>query len=144
MSALPLVNIICMKWGTLYGPEYVNHLRAGVAKHLARPHRFVCFTDDTAGIDAAVETLPLPSLDLRAGERDLRWRKLAVFRAPLGDLAGQTLFLDLDLVVVDSLEPFFALPGAFHIIRDDDLFRAKPLRRLNATRDRFKATVGNS
>lgn len=24
------VNVICMKWGRLYGPEYVNHLHAGV------------------------------------------------------------------------------------------------------------------
>jgi hypothetical protein len=144
MSAGPLVNVICMKWGKLYGPEYVNHLRAGVARHLSRPHRFVCFTDDATGIDSTVETMPLPSLDLRSGERDLRWRKLAVFRAPLNDLVGPTLFLDLDLVVVDSLEPFFALPDRFLIIRDDDLFRAKPLRRLNPARDRFKSVVGNS
>jgi hypothetical protein len=139
-----MVNVICMKWGSLYGPEYVNFLRAGVARHLSRPHRFVCFTDDATGVDAAVEAMPLPSLDLRPGERDLRWRKLAVFRADLGGLAGPTLFLDLDLVVTDSIDPFFDCPGAFLIIRDDALFRPKPLRRLNPTRDRFKASVGNS
>jgi hypothetical protein len=138
------VNVICMKWGRLYGPEYVNHLRAGVARHLARPHRFVCFTDDASGLSPDVQALPLPELGLPAGQRDRRWQKLAVFRDQLGDLTGPTLFLDLDLVIVDALDPFFDLPGRFFIIRDDDLFRRKPLRKLNAERDRFLHSVGNS
>jgi len=138
------VNVICMKWGRLYGPDYVNHLRAGVARHLARPHRFVCFTDDAAGLSTDVEALPLPELGLPEGHADRRWQKLAVFRERLADLTGTTLFLDLDLVIVDALDPFFDLPGPFFIIRDDDLFRAKPLRRLNAARDRFLHSVGNS
>jgi hypothetical protein len=138
------VNVICMKWGTLYGPEYVNHLAAGVARHLRRPHRFVCFSDSAAGLDRAVEHFPLPELGLPTGHSDRRWQKLAVFRDTLADLQGPTLFLDLDLVVVADLAPFFDLPGRFFIIRDDDLFRRKPLRRLNAERDRFLHSVGNS
>lgn len=138
------VNVVCMKWGSMYGPEYVNNLRAAVKRHLARPHRFVCFTDDGSGLSPDVEVMPLPELGLPEGQRDLRWRKLAVFREDLYDLKGTTLFLDLDLVVVDTLEPFFTHPGRFLIIRDDDLFRAKPLRRLNPSRDRFLHSVGNS
>src|SRR5690606_18866122 len=107
-------------------------------------HRFVCFTDDARGLEPGIEALPLPDLGLPEGQRDLRWRKLAVFRERLHDLAGTALFLDLDLVIVDSLEPFFEQPGRFLIIRDDELFRAKPLRRLNRARDRFLASVGNS
>lgn len=133
-----------MKWGRLYGPEYVNNLQAGVARHLARPHRFVCFTDDATGLAPQIEVRPLPDLGLPAGQRDLRWRKLAVFGPALADLQGTTLFLDLDLVVLADLEPFFSHPGQFLIIRDDDLFRRKPLRRLNAERDRFLHSVGNS
>ena len=138
------VNVICMKWGTLYGPEYVNFLRAGVGRHLRRPFRFVCFTDDTQGLRDDVQAFPLPELGLPKGERDLRWRKLAVFRRELQDLQGATLFLDLDQVVVGPLDDFFELPGRFLIIRDDDLFRAKPLRKLNPARDRFLHSVGNS
>jgi hypothetical protein len=139
-----LVNVICMKWGRLYGPEYVNHLAAGVSRHLARPHRFVCFTDDATGLSADVQALPLPDLGLPAGHADRRWQKLSVFNERLADLRGPTLFLDLDLVVVADLAPFFDLPGRFFIIRDDDLFRHKPLRKLDAERDRFLASVGNS
>lgn len=138
------VNVICMKWGTLYGPEYVNFLRAGVGRHLKRPFRFVCFTDNTQGLRDDVQVFPLPELGLPKGERDLRWRKLAVFRRELYDLQGTALFLDLDQVVVGPLDDFFELPGRFLIIRDDDLFRAKPLRRLNPARDAFLHSVGNS
>jgi hypothetical protein len=91
-----------------------------------------------------VQVLPLPQLGLPKGQGDLRWRKLAVFGKQLHDLQGSTLFLDLDLVVVDGLDAFFEHPGRFLIIRDDDLFRPKPLRKLNPARDRFLHSVGNS
>jgi hypothetical protein len=128
----------------MYGPEYVNHLHAGVARHLRRPYRFVCFTDDAAGLDDGVQALPLPALGLPEGHGDRRWQKLAVFNERLADLSGTTLFLDLDLVVVADLTPFFDLPGRFFIIRDDDLFRRKPLRKLDPARDAFLHSVGNS
>src|ERR1044071_4309563 len=56
-----VVNIICMKWGTKFGPEYVNRLHSMVSRHLAREHRFICFTDDSSGLDAGIQTLPLPT-----------------------------------------------------------------------------------
>lgn len=144
MTKTDPILILTMKWGTLYGAADVNRLAAQVARHLNRPHRFVCFTDDAAGLDVCIEAMPLPELGLAPGHGDTRWRKLALFRRDLAGLSGTALFLDLDLVVVDDLAPFFDLPGDFLIIRDDDLFRAKPLRRINPGRDRFLHSVGNS
>lgn len=138
------LNILTMKWGTLYSACDVNRLYRQVRCHLARPHRFVCFTDDAQDLAPGIEALPLPELGLPAGHGDTRWRKLAIFRRDLAGLSGTALFLDIDLVVVDDLSPFFDLPGAFHIIRDDDLFRPKPLRKVNPSRDRFLHSVGNS
>lgn len=138
------VLILTMKWGVLYSARDVNRLAAQVRRHLARPHRFICFTDDAVGLDPQVEAFPLPELGLPAGQRDTRWRKLAIFRRDLAGLSGTALFLDLDLVVVDDLEGFFSIPGKFFIIRDDDLFRPKLLRKVNAVRDRFLHSVGNS
>ena len=113
------VNIVCMKWGTLYGPHYVNRLRAMVARHLDRRHRFVCFTDDAAGLDRGIETFDLPPIDVRGGDDRQAWRKLGLFNSPLADLTGPALFLDLDVVVVDALAPFFDYaPGAFCIIHN--------------------------
>ncbi len=113
------VNVVCMKWGTAYGPDYVNRLHAMVTRHLGRPHRFMCFTDDPAGIDAAVETAPLPPIDIAPERAMLPWRKIALFNRELADLAGATLFLDLDLVVTGALDPFFDYePGRFCIIHN--------------------------
>lgn len=138
------VLVLCMKWGKAYGPEYVNRLRNGVARNLSYPHRFICFTDDATGIDQGIEIFPLPSLGLPPQHQDLRWRKLALLGKDVFGLTGTALFLDLDLVVVDRLESFFDYPEKFVIIRDMDLFRSKPLRKLNPAKDRFLNSVGNS
>jgi hypothetical protein len=113
------VNVVCMKWGTFYGPHYVNRLRAMVRRHLARPHRFVCFTDDAQGLDADIESFDLPPIQVVEPWSMLGWRKLSLFNPQLADLAGTALFLDLDLVVVDALDPFFDHePGRFCIIHN--------------------------
>ncbi|RJL18350.1 hypothetical protein [Paracoccus siganidrum] len=143
MADIP-VNILCMKWGTLYTAQDVNNLFHGVRRNLARPFRFVCFTDDARDLDPQITSMPLPDLGLPQGSADTRWRKLSLFRRDLGGLQGTALFLDLDLVIVGGLDPFFSLPGEVLIIRDDDLFRPKPLRRLRPARDRFLHMVGNT
>ena len=53
------VNILTFKWGTLYSSEYVNRIYRGVKEHLNRPFRFVCVTDDKAGIIYERESTPL-------------------------------------------------------------------------------------
>jgi hypothetical protein len=139
-----MTTVVCMKWGTLYGPEYVNRLHAGVRRYLARPFRFVCFTDDAQGLDEGVEAQPLPGTG-SAETVDTRWRKLAIFRPGLAGLSGPVLFLDLDLVIVGDLAPFFDLPGRFCVIRDAELFPARWSRRLfRPARERFYQTVGNT
>lgn len=112
------VNVICAKWGELYGPDYVLRLRSMVRRHLRRPHRFMCFTDDARGLDA-IETAPMPPIEL-APEHAMRpWRKIGLFNPTLADLAGPTLYLDLDVVVTGALDCFFDFePGRFCIIHN--------------------------
>jgi hypothetical protein len=139
-----MVNVICMKWGTLYGPEYVNRLFDGVRRHLRRPLRFVCFTDDGRGLLPGVECLALPSTG-SPDTQDTRWRKLALFREGLADLGGPTLFLDLDVVVVGTLDPFFEAPGDFMAIRDAQLFPDRWARKLfRPRREAFYQRVANT
>lgn len=113
------VNVVCMKWGALYGPDYVNRLHAMVARNLARPFRFLCFTDDPTGLRAGIETAPMPPITLDPAHAMKPWRKIGLFNRRLADLTGPTLFLDLDLVVVGPLDPFFDYePGRFCIIHN--------------------------
>lgn len=109
-----------MKWGTKYGPEYVNRLYAMVRRHLRGDFNFVCLTDNGDGIRPEVQCLPIPPLDLHLapGQRDGAWKKLTTFTADLHGLRGTALFLDVDVVIVGSLEAFFEQPGEFLIIRD--------------------------
>lgn len=138
------VLVLCIKWGTLYGPEYVNRLYDGVRRHLRRSFRFICMTDDGRQLQPGIEIYPLPQFELPAWEKDLIWRKLALFNSPLFDLRGAALFLDLDIVIVGSLDEFFDPPGAFHIIRDDELALPKWGRWLNPGRAIKLRRVGNT
>lgn len=139
-----VMNVICMKWGTLYGPEYVNRLHAGVRRHLPALQRFVCFTDDTRWLDTDIETAPLPTTGAPE-TADTRWRKLALFRPGLAGLSGPTLFLDLDLVIVGDLAALADYPGDLVAIRDAQLFRPKLSRKLfRRKREAFYQGVANT
>jgi len=110
--------VLCMKWGEKYGPEYVNRLYAMVRRHLRGDFDFVCLTDSAAGIRPEVRCLPIPDLALPAGLPERGWKKLTTFEADLHGLEGTALFLDIDIVIVDDITPFFELPGEFLIIHD--------------------------
>ncbi len=116
-------TIICMKWGTRYGADYVNRLYGMVARHLSLPFQLVCFTDDAQGIDERVSIRDLPPLELPAETPERGWNKLTTLQAELGGLQGEALFLDLDVVIVDQIDDFFTYPAEFAIILDGKLRR---------------------
>ena len=115
------VNVLCIKWGNKYGPEYVNRLYRGVNDHLSFPFRFVCLTDDSKGIVSTVETLPIPmtQFDETAFNQPKAWRKVVLYQPHVTGLEGDTLYLDLDVVVMGSLDEFFSYcPGKYCVIHD--------------------------
>ncbi len=105
------VNVICMKWGNKYSPEYVNKLYHMVKRNLSKKFRFVCFTDDKDGIIPEVEIQDIPKIYLPEIHKDSPWRKLLVFSKNFGGLSGKTMFLDLDVVIVDKIDCFFDFSG---------------------------------
>lgn len=120
------VNVLCIKWGKKYGPEYVNRLHNMVRRNLRRPFRFVCLADDAQGIDPDIEVKPIPITGFdefdqrRPWALDRGWLKLATLAPRVHDLKGRTLFLDLDIVIVDALDPFFDQEEEFVVIREWD------------------------
>lgn len=113
-------NIVCMKWGTKFGANYVNALYKMVEKNITGEFRFVCFTEDPKGIDERVEIMPLPPMDLDENAPERGWRKITMMNEKLGDLEGNALFLDLDIVILRNIDEFFEVPGEFIIIKDWD------------------------
>ena len=121
------VNILTLKWGTKYGPEYVNRLYSGVRRHLDLDCRFLCFTDDSGELRAEVEVHPIPAFDVPPAWRRTPWLKLALFRDDLAGLAGLSLFLDLDILITGRMDDFFAVaPSRPCIIHEWE----KPWQRL--------------
>ena len=102
-------QIICMKWGTLYGAEYVNRLYAMANKHISGEFRFVCLTDNSNGLDEKIECYDCPTINLPMPQAKQGWRKLTLYRNSkhLFGLKGTWLYLDLDVVINGSLDPFF-------------------------------------
>jgi hypothetical protein len=64
-------HIITLKWGTRYGPGYVNRLAASVGRNSNSPITINCFTDDPSGIDPSVQIHPIPEIDLLECPRKL-------------------------------------------------------------------------
>ncbi|HKJ22029.1 MAG TPA: hypothetical protein VKA13_02990 [Gammaproteobacteria bacterium] len=112
-------TVISMKWGTRYSVDYANRLYSMVRRNLRGDLRFLCFTDDPAGLAPEIEAHPLPPIELPEPARWQGWRKISLFQHPLADLSGDVLFLDLDIVITGSLDEFFDYhPGRFCIIEN--------------------------
>jgi hypothetical protein len=114
-----MVNILCLKWGDRYSADYVNILHRAVRRNLARRFLFHCCTDDATGLDEGIRIIPFPdNPGVKRSWPDILV-KLAVLHDGFGDLAGPTLFLDLDVAVTGTLDPFFDYaPGRFCIIHN--------------------------
>lgn len=101
-------QVVCMKWGQKFTADYVNILYSMVRRNLSGPLRFVCLTDDSTSIRPEVECQPCPELPIKHANKNLGWRKLTLWKDKLAGMEGQWLFLDLDVVIVDSIEDFFS------------------------------------
>lgn len=114
-----MLSVVTWKWKpapgyrSTFGPETVNTAKRMVARHYPDPHRFLCVTDDPAGIDADVEIVPLwndfanvPSP--HGGNNPSCYRRLRMFHPEIGQVFGERFVsMDLDCVVTGDLRPLF-------------------------------------
>lgn len=108
-----IVNVVCLKHGAKYNSDYVNRLYNMVRRNLTIPFNFFCLTEDSNGINPAVNILPLPSIPVQGW-----WYKPYVFSKEL-NLQGEILFLDLDIVIINNIDYFFNKNTSnLYIIRD--------------------------
>lgn len=108
------VTFVCLKAGTLYGPQYVNILADMVRRNLPAgyPGRFVCITDDPEGLDPAIDVIALPP------DLERWWGKLWMFKRGLFPDGTRMAFMDLDTVIVGGLSEILAYKGQFATLRD--------------------------
>ena len=103
MTSTP-VKFICLKWGTKYGPEYVNRLYGSLIKHYADPFEFYCFTDDVNGLKEDIKTRDIATL--RPIESDcFTLEKLFLFQGL--DFEGPYCLFDIDILIKGDLTDYF-------------------------------------
>lgn len=110
----PAVTFCCLQAGNYCGrgSEYVNNLFDMVWRNTSLPFRFVCLTDDPTGLEPAIQVMELPS-DLE------RWYgKLYFFKRGLFQDGERVIFLDLDTVIVGSLDEIAKYDGQFATLTD--------------------------
>lgn len=110
-------TVICMKWGNVFAPDYVNVLYRACRANITGDFNFLCITDDDTGFLPEVMAHPIPDVGIpperyRAGA----WPKLVMFQKDLYGLQGRALFIDLDTFIFGSLDPFFELEDSFYAI----------------------------
>lgn len=106
-----------------YAPEHVNVLQRAVARHLSRPHRFICVTDgfERSRFSADVEVYETPPAAMAVGRlpspEGERWpssyRRLWTLSTAALRLGERVLVLDIDCVPVDDLDPLFGFDADF-------------------------------
>lgn len=134
-----MITVACvLKSGGIYNAEWVAKLQRGVARNLTLPHRFVCYSD----VPVPCERVPLVydwealTAD-RPRQHDWRvaprwWSKIELFRPGMFD--GPVLYLDLDTLVVGSLDNIASHPHRFTMADD-------PWPRTNGTGPKCSAVM---
>lgn len=126
-------NLVCVKWGTLYGPEYVINLYNAAKKHSKENFLFHVFTDCEDNLLRKPDWVfhKLPNWNLTANKA---WfYKMEIFNNQHG-LVGRNLFIDLDVIVTGSLDPFWSYSkDNFVICQDFNRVYIKNYKMMNSS-----------
>ena len=106
-----MISIVCLKWGSLYGPSYVNFLYNEVEKYVTIPHEFICFTENKEGV--ICKTSELPNLNVQGW-----WNKLWLFNE-LPVKYSRIFFMDLDTIIVENIDNILSN------LKDDNFYIAR-------------------
>lgn len=136
------VACVWVKGHVPYPVEYVSRLSAMVAKRLDRPYRMVCLTDRPGQVPDGVEAITIPN----PRPLDGWWSKLELFN-PQHGVTGRVLYLDLDTLLVKSLDPIVDLPASFALIPHTGRFKGfrnkAVVRRFNSSVMVFDAGINH-
>lgn len=110
-----MVTFVCVNAGNYLGrgAEYVNILCNSIMRNLPDEHKFICFTDDSIGINPLIECRPITE------KLNGWWNKLYMFKeGALTKDDGRIVYFDLDTCIVSSLDEIIKYAGKFAILRD--------------------------
>ena len=94
--------VVCLKHGEKYDASYVNTLYSMVKRNCSLSFEFVCFTENTNGLDSNIKTMPLPQIPAIKGW----WYKPYFFSGDF-PLDGTILYIDLDVIIFRNIDKLF-------------------------------------
>jgi len=107
------LNVVCTKWGDLYGPEYVNRLYRSVLRNTQRRVNFFCVTNEPHSIDPSINCVELKKFPFHedltiaqsaAPKKNGAFKKVAMFEPGLLPIKGPVLAFDLDVIISGSID----------------------------------------
>lgn len=120
-----MLNVVCFKWNRIqndrslarvipkYTPNHVNILHNMVWRNLMIPHKFICITDDSRGIDPRIEVIELWD---KCKEIGGCFNRLYVFSPDMKNIIGDRFVcIDLDCVIVGDITTLFSKTDDFII-----------------------------
>lgn len=112
-----VIDCACVIHGDKYDWEYVERLYSMIHRHMSRGVRFHVFTEKNRSVPGHMIKHDLTEWPGISGPRKSWWYKMQLFDP--SRISGQILYLDLDVVIVDTLDWMCDLdPGYFWTIRD--------------------------
>lgn len=107
-------NILVLKHGTKYSADYVNKMYNMIKRNISYEFNMYCITEDPVDINPEINIIPIPKSIAASGW----WFKPYIFSQDL-PIEGTILYLDLDMVIVNTIDRLFDFyPGEYCIIRD--------------------------
>ena len=115
-----MLNFACVYYGDKYTFPYVRNLHSMVERNLTIPHRFICFTDNT--VIAQRKEFKNTNIEFRKFKRhDFNgwFNKLQLF-SPDSKLEGDTLYMDLDVVIMKNIDSFATIGKSKNFVGMND------------------------
>jgi hypothetical protein len=121
--------VVCLKHGTKYSSEYVNKLYNMVKRNSSVDFNFACITENSQGLNSKIKVIPVPLHINLSGW----WYKTWVFSNEI-PISGTILFLDLDMVIISSIDDLWNYnKNHFCIIRDFNRSTVKNWNKFNSS-----------
>ena len=109
-----MINVITLKWGTLYSPDYVNKMYEMISRNLTLPFTFYCLTEDDTDLNKNIKIKSLPEMSLQGW-----WYKAYAFKQNLFPDNNINFYIDLDSVITGNINRFMTYkPNQFLGLRE--------------------------
>lgn len=112
-----MLIVACVETGNYLGrgAEYVRKLKDAVARHLSEPHVFRVYTDSLLRHWPSLQVTGLEITEIKPLAGGSWWNKLHLFSPIAFQPGDRVLYLDLDTIIVGSLDSLARASGILHL-----------------------------